>query len=162
MTAVPRLIALVTVLSVLLAPAGSAAAAAPMSFRLISFTTSVKATDRAPKGASAGDTVRETSRLLNEVQQFGKPKLAVVGSDAATSTLSRGLKSSTVTGVARLPGGTLLFRGMPQRNQKGGALIPVVGGTGAYVGARGTLWIVNITNPKRTLNIYTLSYGTVA
>jgi len=162
MTAVSRLIAVVTVLSVLLAAVGSAGAAAPTSIRLISVTTSVKANDRPPKGASAGDTVRETSQLLNEVQQFGKPKLAVVGSDDATSVLSRGLKSSVVNGVARLPGGTLSFGGKPQRNPKGGAVIPVVGGTGDYVGARGTLWIVNIANPKRTLNIYTLSYATVA
>jgi len=162
MTAVPRLIALVTVLSVLLASAGSAAAAAPTSIRLISVTTSVQATDRSPKGASAGDTVRETSRLLNEVQQFGKPKLAIVGSDAATSTLSRGLKTATVSGVAQLPGGTLILRGKPQPNPRGGIVIPVVRGTGLYVGARGTLLIVNVTSPKRTLNIYTLSYATVA
>lgn len=145
---------------VLSAPAG--AAKPPELIRLVSVTTSSKATDKAPKGPSTGDSVRETSRLLNEGAQFGKPAGAVVGGDRAVQRLSLGPRSITVNGVAVLPGGTLVFRGKVERYARGGVVIPVVAGTGRYLGAQGFLWIVTASNPTRTLNVYRLTYARFA
>jgi len=163
MQAVPRRFALGAVLLASLALAGGASAALPPTvIKLISVTTSAKETDRAPKGPSTGDTVHETSRLLNEVAQFGKPRQAVVGSDSAVQRLRLGPRSLTVNGTAELPGGTLLFRGKVERYARGGIVIPVVGGTGRYLGAEGILWIVTVRDPVRTLNIYRLTYARFA
>jgi hypothetical protein len=158
-----RLLGLAAVVLAAFDPSASASSAAPPTLiRLVSVTTSAKESDRLPKGPSTGDTVRETSRLLNEVAQFGKPARAAVGSDSAVQQLRLGPKSITVDGVAKLPGGTLLFRGKAERYARGGIVIPVVGGTGRYLGAQGTLWIVTVRDPARVLNVYRLTYARFA
>lgn len=161
-----RVIGLLGLAAVVLAafdPSASASSAAPPTLiRLVSVTTSARENDRPPKGPSTGDTVRETSRLLNEVAQFGKPARAAVGSDSAVQLLRLGPKSITVDGVAKLPGGTLLFRGKAERYARGGIVIPVVGGTGRYLGAQGTLWILTVRDPARVVNIYRLTYARFA
>lgn len=158
-----RLVGLAAVsLAALVLTAGASAALPPTVIKLISVTTSTKESDLAPKGPSTGDTVRETSRLLNEVTQFGKPRRAVVGSDRAVQRLRLNPRSLTVNGVAKLPGGTLLFRGKVESYAQGGIVIPVVGGTGRFLGAEGILWVVTVSDPARTLNIYRLTYARFA
>lgn len=159
--ALRRLAVAACALAAVVAPAAGAAQA-PGVIRLVSVTTSIKEIDRPPRGASTGDSVRETSRLLNEVAQFGKPRRAVVGSDRAVQRLRLSPRSLTVDGVATLPGGTLRFRGTVERAAQGGIVIPVVAGTGRYLGARGILFIVTVQNPERTLNIYRLTYARFA
>lgn len=138
------------------------AAAPPTSIRLVSITTSARATDRPPKGASTGDTVRETSTLLNQVAQFGKPARAVVGSDRAVQRLRLNPRTTTIDGVATVPGGTLRFRGKATRSAQGGVVIPVVSGTGRYLGAQGELWIVATSSAGQALNVYRLTYALFA
>lgn len=149
-------------LAALVLAATAAAATPPALIRLVSVTTSARETDRPPKGQSTGDTVHETSTLLNEVAQFGKPRQAVVGSDRAVQRLRLRPRRLTVTGVATLPGGTLRFHGQVERHARGGIVIPVVAGTGRYLGAQGILWILTADNPPRTLNVYRLTYALFA
>lgn len=139
-----------------------AATAPPTLIRLSTIATSAREVDRPPKGTSTGDTIHETSTLLNEVAQFGKPKQAVVGSDRAVQTIHLNPRALTIDGVATLPGGTLRFRGKVEPNARGGVVVPVVAGTGRYLGAKGILWILSADNPQRTLNIYRLTYALFA
>ncbi len=158
-----RLLGLVALSFAVLGAAGAAAATRPPTvIKLVAVPTSAKVTDRAPKGPSTGDTVTETSRLLNEVAQFGKPPRAVVGSDRDVQRLRLNPRSLTVNGVTKLPGGTLLFRGKLERFGEDGTVIPVVGGTGRFLGAQGILVIVTAGKPARTLNIYRLTYARFA
>lgn len=149
-------------LAALALTSGADAAAPPTTIRLVSVTTSARTTDRPPKGASAGDTVHETSTLLNQVAQFGKPARAVIGSDRAVQRLRLNPRSTTIDGVATLPGGTLRFRGRVTRSAQGGLVIPVVSGTGRYLGAQGALWIVASSSAGQALNVYRLTYARFA
>ena len=142
------------VLAVLAVPVGSVAAG-PGTISVISITTSSKATDKSPKGPSAGDTYVTTSRLVNAVAQFGRKKGAVVGTDRATTTFSA-VRSARIAGTATLPGGTLTVRGRLKEQADSTFVAPVVSGTGAFKGARGTVTI-NGTD-KRASNVYKLTY----
>ena len=107
------------------------------------------------KGPSRGDRYVTTSRLVNAKRQFGAKKGTVVGSDRGTITLT-GPRSARVNGVATLPGGTIRVRGPLDEQTNATLVVPVVGGTGAFAGARGTLTI-NGTE-KRAWNVYRLTY----
>jgi hypothetical protein len=122
-----------------------------MVIRLVSDTTSVRGRDVAPKGPSVGDSVFSTSRLRNAVAQFGRARGAIVGSDRGTARLVSATRA-TVDGVASLPGGTLHFRGRLR------STIPVVGGTGRFAGARGTLRVTATSRRDTALNVYTLTF----
>ncbi len=154
-------LAVVPVVALVL-PTDAEAARPPTTIRLVSVATSARATDRPPKGASAGDTVRETSVLLNQVAQFGRPARAVVGSDRAVQRLRARPRVPVIDGVATLPGGTLRFRGSATRSTGGGVVIPVVSGSGRYLGAQGVLWIGTTSSAGRALNVYRLTYALFA
>jgi hypothetical protein len=114
--------------------------------------------DRAPKHTpTKGDKVWEKSRLRNDVAQFGRPKGALVGSDVGVNTiLSNNPPRAKVTGIVTLPGGTMRFEGTLNANATR-ADIRVVGGTGAFAGARGTLEVRSLTPDGITaLNVYRL------
>jgi hypothetical protein len=149
-----RLVPILCLAVVVLAVPMATTAAAPGKFRVVSITTSSRVTDKAPSGASAGDTYVTTSRLVNAARQFGKAKGAVVGSDRATTTLTAPRKAR-VDGRVTLPGGTLTVRGA-LKEQGASFVAPVVGGTGAFRGARGTVTITG--TDKRATNTYALSY----
>ena len=155
-------LAAVPVAAFVLASDAPAATAPPTLIRLVTVATSAREVDRPPKGTSTGDTIHETSTLLNEVAQFGRPKQAVVGSDRAVQTIHLNPRTLTINGVATLPGGTLRFRGKVERYAQGGVVVPVVSGTGRYLGAKGILWILTADNPQRTLNVYRLTYALFA
>jgi hypothetical protein len=104
-----------------------------IKLKSVSVATTVK--DVLPKGPSKGDRYTGRDRLSNLVAQFGRPAGAVVGTDSPILTL-RSATAGCVTGVANLPGGTLIFRGCGQLDDDGP--VPVVGGTGVFLGARGT------------------------
>jgi hypothetical protein len=154
-----RVLLLVTVLA---GAVGTAATAAqgPATIRLVSVGTGERLRDTPPAGPSRGDASIQTSRLLNAVAQFGKPKGAVVGRDSATLTLT-GPASATIAGGATLPGGTLLLRGV-MRVAPGRLVFPVVRGTGRYAGARGTVTVTALAGQNRALNVYRLVYPPTA
>ena len=129
-----------------------ASAARTMVIRLTSVTTSVKPHDVAPTGVSKGDNYLATSRLLNRVPQFGKPKGAVVGTDRGTLTILTKTTGKSA-GVAKLPGGTIRFQGSGRLGTS--STIPVVGGTGDFKGAHGTLLVNQLGNT--TYNTYRLT-----
>jgi hypothetical protein len=146
------------VVTVLAGVVGTAAATAqgPTTIRLVSVGISDRLRDAPPAGPSRGDASVQTSRLLNAVAQFGKPKAAVVGRDSATLTLT-GPTTAAIAGVATLPGGTLTLRGA-MRVTPGGLVFPVVRGTGRYAGARGTVTVTALAGQNRALNVYRLVY----
>jgi hypothetical protein len=99
-----------------------------------------------------GDTVRGTDSLRNAARQFNRPKGAVVGIDryVITAVAYQELKVDFVTS---LPGGTVHARAEGRSGSK--PEIPVVGGTGRYAGARGSIEGRHLANGKK-LNIYRL------
>jgi hypothetical protein len=144
-------------LALIAALAAAVAAPSAQGGRLTIVVTSValsaKPTDVAPKGTSKGDTIEYRDRLLNAKQQFGRAKGAVVGSDRGTMTFTSA-HTATFSGVAVLPGGTLQLQGRVVSVGKSFA-IPVSGGTGRFVKAKG--YVVVGPGTKRALNTYTLS-----
>jgi hypothetical protein len=110
--------------------------------------------DVPPKGASKGDVVTGRDNLLNVTRQFGKPAGARVGVDRVTETIL-GSTSAIIQGTARLPDGTVAFKGTGKANSSTGTLtIPVVGGSGHYAHARGT---VTAGTQATNVNVYRLT-----
>jgi hypothetical protein len=156
-----RLVTLAALAALAGALAASVSAAPPPSvIRLVSTTTSASHADVKPKGPSARDRDTSTSRLVNQLAQFGKPKGAIVGSDRGTVTYT-GAHSATLRAVTRLPGGTLIVRGPVRPIGNGAVVIAVVGGTGAFAGAHGTLTILPPTSATTAVNVYRLTYAEV-
>jgi hypothetical protein len=147
----------VAVAALAAAPPSSESTSRSQTIRLISVGTSSKTVDKAPSGLSAGDKVIETSRLSNQIAQFGKRKGAVVGHDRATLTVVNPT-TVRVDGVATLPGGTVVLRGPIKASSATVATVPVGGGTGAFAGARGTV-VATQPNPgaTRAVNVYRLT-----
>ena len=114
--------------------------------------------DRAPKGyPNKGDVIREKSTLRNAVAQFGRPKGAIVGSDTWIATVViPPFGKAEVQGTTTLPGGTIRATGAVTAAQTTG-IFRVVGGTGSYANARGTISLRNLnTNGSRGLSVYRL------
>jgi hypothetical protein len=113
--------------------------ASSLSFRLVSVETSFRFVDRAPKGMlNKGDAMYVKDELRNGwADQFGRPRNAVVGSD---SWVRLGLAKpgwELVRVKVTLPGGTLRLRALGQLS--GTIVFRVVGGTGDFANARGTM-----------------------
>jgi hypothetical protein len=110
--------------------------------------------DVPPKGASKGDVVTGRDNLLNVTRQFGKPSGARVGVDRVTETILSST-SAIIQGTAHLPDGTIAFKGTGKANSSTGTLtVPVVGGTGRYAHARGT---VTAGTQATNVNVYRLT-----
>ena len=127
-----------------------------MTIQLVSTTTSFRLlVDRAPKGSlSKGDVQWARSTLSNVVPQFGRPRNAVVGSDVATLTVGAP-GQARLRGTAKLPGGTLRITGLVSGLAP--ARISIVGGTGAFASARGTVEVRSLNaSGTRALNVYRL------
>lgn len=99
-----------------------------------------------------GDTIRGTEALRNAVRQFNLPAGAKIGSDQYVIT-AVALEKVRVDFVTRLPGGTVHAHGVGRPGVK--AVVPVVGGTGLYTGASGSIEGKHLANGKK-LNIYRL------
>jgi hypothetical protein len=147
-------------LAVLAVGAPSAAATGPSTIHVWSIPTSNRFTDAAPKGPSAGDVLRQRTQLVNAVRQFGKPVGAVVGYDESVVRLTSATRA-VVDVVAHLPGGTLHAHGTITI-ARSPSVVRVLSGTGVFAGARGTTTEVDYPNQNRALNVYKLTYGTVA
>ena len=122
--------------------APSAGDSSSLSFRLLSVETSFRFVDHPPKGTgtlSEGDALYVTHRLRNAwAGQFGRPRNAVVGSDSGVE-IGLAKPGWTLMKVkVRLPGGTLRLRARGQFCC-GVVLLRVVGGTGDFADAHGTM-----------------------
>lgn len=109
--------------------------------------------DQKPPAGIVGDVVTGTDRLRNAVPQFGKPKGAVVGR-ARYRTVFETAAVAFVDVTATLPGGTIRARGQADFRRDSN-VIRVVGGTGAFAGAKGTVEEKALPSGQ-TLNIYRL------
>jgi hypothetical protein len=158
-----RPVALVVLAVLALAFAATTAAASPPTLIvLVSTTTSSSQVDRKPKDVvNAGDTETSTSRLVNARAQFGKPNGAAVGSDRGTVTYT-GPHSARMKAVTKLPGGTLVVSGPIESLGGNTVSIAVVGGTGIFAGAQGSLTILPPTSAKTAVNVYRLGYSPIA
>jgi len=144
------------VAAVLVGPASGASSQPDRTvIRLVSTTTSLRTHDLAPKGLSAGDWFGARDTLTNEVPQFGKPKGALVGSDVGIFRILKG-GAETLTGTTRIPDGTIRVAGPVMTKSRTRYVVRVVGGTGRYASARGTLTVVT-RSPTVTLNVFVLT-----
>ena len=93
--------------------------------------TKTQAHDLAPKGTSQGDKVVFSDVLLNGTAQFGKKVNDRIGTDSGTMTFTS-KSTATMTGVANLPDGTIIFRGDVTVLPNKSITVPVIGGTGKF------------------------------
>jgi hypothetical protein len=75
-----------------------------------------------------------TSILRNQIAQFGKPKGAIIASDNHTQTITSPPRVR-IKATVKIPSGTLRVEGQASITQRV-ITLPIVGGTGLYVGAR--------------------------
>ena len=140
------------------APASEGTPTRTVTIRLVSTPGKTTFRDVAPKGLgqglpTRGDVIRGTSILRNATAQFGKPRGAVVGGDTYSMTF-RTAATAAVAVTAKLPDGALQAKGTGDITAER-LTIAVVGGTGAYVGARGTSESKSLSG-DRSLNVYRL------
>jgi hypothetical protein len=128
------------------------AANASRVIKLLASNISGKRYARPPTGI-AGDLVVGRDRLLNAVQQFGRPRGATVG-EARYRTVFERRAIATVKVTATLPGGTIQARGRVDF-QKPSNIIRVIDGTGVFERASGTVE-ERVLQGGQTLNVYRL------
>ncbi len=135
----------------------SAQAAGPKVIRLVANSLALQVlVDKPPSGTSKGDTIYTANVLANAIAQFGLEKDAVVGSDGGRTTNFDAVPM-TVDILARLPRGTLHVRGR-SRTVSQARVMPVVGGTGQFKGATGTLTVKEIPHTGEFSHVYRLRY----
>ena len=142
----PLLLA-VAVLAVAAVPA--AQASTQYTIVLMSYTTVTQTHDTAPKGkANKGDSIDFKDLLLTTSNnELGKKKNKPVGYDAGT-VLYTSATAQKIEGVTTFPQiGTLTFEGPMVTRKDGTVHVPVIKGTGAFKGAKGTL-IIGTGNEK--------------
>ena len=152
------LLASVSLVMALPAAASDAATAKSFTIRVYvkEVTQSIK--DVPPKTLklgneyTKGDTVRGTEILRNAVRQFNKPKGAKVGTDRYVM-FAVAYQKVRVDFVVRFPGGTVHLHGEGKIGSK--PEVPIVGGTGVYAGATGSIEGRHLANGEK-LNIYRL------
>jgi hypothetical protein len=149
------LLLICSLLFILPAAVGQAGPRKTLTIKLRSVVQTTTANDVEPKGPSAGDRVTVTDRLYNLVAQFGKPKGALVGRDTATVTVLAGNQGVDVRGVTTLPRGTIRTRGRISFGASGWR-VPVVGGSGRFSGARGSVAVDEPPTRGHARNIFRL------
>jgi hypothetical protein len=155
----PALLVALLVVAATNASASVARAERSLTLRLISTPTSQSVVDVAPNTAyqgqlTRGDAVRGTSALANAVRQLGKAKGIRVGNDGFVITVGTP-PNARITVHVTLPGGTLSASGLVRLGYDGEQTIQVVGGTGTFEGARGTVSSSGLPD-GRSSNVYAL------
>ncbi len=118
---------------------GRAAQPASLTFRLLAIPSSLRFVDRPPKNVvSKGDAVYAKDVLRTASARFNRPKNARVGTDSWVFTNLAQAGWQLATGVVKLPDGTLRFKGRTHVSNQS-RVVPVVGGTGRYAKAHGTV-----------------------
>lgn len=151
---------LASVSLVMALPAAASDAATAKSFTIRVYVTQVTQSirDVPPKTLrlaheyTKGDTIRGTEILRNAVRQFNKPKGANVGTDRYV-IIAVAWQKVRVDFVIRFPGGTVHAHGEGKIGSK--PKVPIVGGTGLYAGATGSIEGQHLANGEK-LNIYRL------
>jgi hypothetical protein len=134
-------------LACLLAPPSGSRPGPPQVIRLLWIQTSSH-----PNGKKRA----WTSQLLNETRQFGKAAGVKVGAEVGIS------QGSEFTGGIKLPGGVLSYSGKVKHlPQHGGIVVPVVEGSGAFAGVKGTYTRSDgdSTHPNGTVVVLRLQYS---
>lgn len=134
------------------APA-KAAQTKTVTIKVTSIVKTKRAHDQLPKGTSRGDKIEFEDVLVNATPQFGKGANAPVGKDTGTMTFTS-TSTARMDGVTTLPDGTIVFKGELTVLPNNTITIPVVGGTGKYANASGTLLVGS--GSKQALNTYRL------
>jgi hypothetical protein len=124
-----------------------------VTIKVTSVVKSTRSHDTPPKGTSQGDKVDFHDVLLNATPQFGKNTNERVGTDTGTMTFTS-KSTARLDGIANLPDGTISFSGLVTVLADSSITVPVIGGTGKYKNASGTL-LVGAGN-KRSPNTYKL------
>ncbi len=156
-----KLLALTGLAALMLAGSAGARSDATV-IRVVSVATATRTHQASSKRPSKGDYVIVDDRLMNAVAQFGKKKGALVGTDHAVET-NIGNNRVAIDGFARLPGGTIRFKGELKFASNGTASVPVVGGTGDFQFAKGSVAIANLSKDGKTaLNVYSLKLLPIA
>lgn len=101
-----------------------------------------------------GDTIGSAGILRNALAQFGKPKGAVVGNDRSILTVTSPTRA-LIHVEAKLPGGSLRIEGRFTFGTTKAIVLPVVDGSGAFAGARGSTTITQLSG-RRALNVVRL------
>jgi hypothetical protein len=127
-----------------------------VTIQVTSIVTKTQAHNRVPNRTSKGDRVVFSDVLLNGAPQFGKKVNERIGTDSGTMTFTS-KRTAIMTGVANLPDGTIIFRGDVTVLPNNRISVPVIGGTGKYANASGTLLVGS--GLKRAPNTYTLVIG---
>lgn len=95
-----------------------------------------------------------TSQLLNATRQFGKPAGVKVGAEVGFS------HGAQYVGGVKLPGGVLEYSGKARHLPRhGGIVIPVVDGSGAFAGVKGTYTLSDGDGAHNKLLVLHLQYG---
>jgi hypothetical protein len=98
----------------------------------------------------------QRDNLFNITPQFGKSAGALIGKDQATITFISGVKA-TVVGSTSFPGGTVRFKGTVLFTSTSPASLGIVGGTGRYAHATGTVTEpATDSDPHNVRNTYRL------
>lgn len=98
---------------------------------------------------SPGDEVVYSTPLAMEGKVVGKDRAVCTATSAAT-TKKLDSAGFICTGIAKIPGGTLILVGEAKEIPTEGA---ITGGTGSYAGARGTF----VSRPGRGISTITVS-----
>ena len=146
--------ALVAATTVLALTPGSIADSTTV-IRLISTFSHARHVDRGPSGLGPGDVVVSSNRLANAVAQFGRPKGSVVGHDRGEFTLVTKTRMR-LDGWTTLPTGRLHVRGRMHTFRRGRLVLSVVGGTGAFASALGSVTVTPYPDQVRNLVVYRL------
>jgi hypothetical protein len=152
------LLASVSLVVALPAAASDSAAAESLTIRVYVHEVTQSIKDVPPKTFALtrvytkGDTIRGTEILRNAVRQFDRPKGAGVGTDSYVIT-AVGRQEVRVDFVTRFPGGTVHAHG--EGNAGVRPVVPIVGGTGRYARATGSIEGQHLANGQK-LNIYRL------
>jgi hypothetical protein len=160
-------VGLVSVLATGVVAAGQSKGAKPAVHPNMTFTVKLiqEATYRHPHppDGNAGDVFSTTLRLFAVGPLFGKPDKAYVGTmsfsytfQGACSSAGVGCKGTTnLDTLSKLPGGTITANGNNVSLGRLPYVVPIVSGTGAFVGASGT---VSIAPSGAATEVYTIKF----
>jgi hypothetical protein len=129
-----------------------------LTIKVTSVVKSSRSHRRSATVTTPGDRVDFVDVLLNTAPRFGKGSNEQIGSDKGTMTFTSST-TATMKGIATLPDGTIHFEGDVTVLPNNRVTVPVIGGTGSYAHASGTLLVGS--GAARATNTYTLVISSI-